>query len=85
MPKATPKQVAPSADYEPPTAESERLFDIVSAVAYFQSLGATSATKNFVRSLIARGEIPHLKISKKFYVSKGALDRWIETRERRNR
>jgi hypothetical protein len=62
-----------------------RLFDIISAVAYLHSLGATSATKNFVRGLIGRGELPHLKISKKFYLSKGSLDHWIETRERRSR
>ena len=70
---------------EAASLNGRRLLDIIAAVAYLQSLGATSATTNFVRGLIARGEIPHLKISKKFYVSKGSLDRWIETRERRNR
>jgi hypothetical protein len=75
----------PTQSPETVSLDGRRLFDILAAVAYLRSLGATSATTNFVRGLIGRGEIPHLKISKKFYVKKGSLDRWIETRERRTR
>ena len=51
-----------------------RLFDIPSAAAYLISIGATAATPTFIRTLISRGEIPHVKISKRFFVSRDALD-----------
>ncbi len=68
------------------TAETDqRLFDVGDAAKYLQSIGAKTATVNFVRGLISSGQVPHLRIGKKFYLSKTGLDRWIETRERRSR
>ncbi len=66
-------------------AHEPRLFDIAAAVAYFHAIGADAATVNFVRSLIATGQVPAEKIGKKFYVSKNALDGWIYSHERRRR
>jgi excisionase family DNA binding protein len=66
-------------------ADDQTLFDIPDAVKCFHEKGAKAATKNFVRNLIADGQLPHLRIGKKFYVSKAAIDRWLETREKRNR
>jgi len=63
----------------------QRLFDIIAAVDYLRSIGATAATKNFVRGLICTGAVAHVKISKKFYVSREALDTWIERQEKRKR
>ena len=36
------------------------------------------ATVHFVRTIIAAGEIPFVKIGKRFCVTAGDLDRWIE-------
>ena len=66
-----------------PETEQARVMDVESTVLYLRSIGAGAATQNFVRGLISRGEVPHVRIGKKFYVSKSALDRWIETRERK--
>jgi len=66
-------------------ADGRRLFDIEAAVQYLRSVGATAATKNFVRGLIASGQIAHLRVSKKFYVSRESLDAWITKHERRAR
>lgn len=60
-----------------------RLFDIRAAAEYLRSLGADSTTISFVRGLISAGTLPHLKIGKKFFVSKDALDGWISRAERR--
>jgi excisionase family DNA binding protein len=61
----------------------QRLFDIAGARTYLQGIGATSATLNFVRNLISSGQVPHIRIGKKFYVSRAALDSWLISRERR--
>jgi excisionase family DNA binding protein len=68
-----------------PQREPQRLFDILSAVLYLKSLGAQGATVNFVRGLISSGQIPHIRIGKRFYISRTALDIWLASRERRAR
>lgn len=60
-----------------------RLFDIEGAVLYLRQLGAKGATVNFIRNLINHNEVAHVKIGKKFYVSRDGLDRWIANHERR--
>jgi excisionase family DNA binding protein len=62
-----------------------RLFDIDGAVKYFHEIGAAGVTRNFVRELIASGGIPHLKLSRKFYISRTAIDEWLAKHERRAR
>lgn len=62
-----------------------RLFDIVGAVEYLRSVGATSATVNFVRSLISAGQIAYLRIGRKFFVTRASLDKWLGHHERRSR
>jgi len=63
----------------------QRLFDVGDAAKYLQSIGAKAATVNFVRALISSSQVAYLRIGKKLYVSKSALDGWIETRARRAR
>jgi hypothetical protein len=77
-----PAESAPAAQAN---TNGQRLFDIGDSVAYLHCIGATSATPSFIRSLIASGQVAHLKIGKKFYVTKTVLDRWLETREKRVR
>jgi hypothetical protein len=60
-----------------------RLFDVEAAVLYLRQLGAEGATANFIRNLINRSEVAHIKIGKKFYVSRDGLDRWITNHERK--
>jgi len=52
-------------------------------VEYLRTIGATAATKNFVRRLIGTGQVAHLRIGKKFYLTREALDAWIVKRQRR--
>ena len=68
-----------------PPSDARRLFDIVGAAGYLRAIGATGATEKFVRTLITDGEVPHLKIGRRFYVSKNAIDSWLVRRERRAR
>jgi hypothetical protein len=68
-----------------PTVADQQLFDVGDAAKYLQSIGAKTATVNFVRALISSSQVAHLQIGKKFYVSKTALDGWVETRARRAR
>jgi excisionase family DNA binding protein len=68
-----------------PETVSRRLFDIPSAVQYLRDIGAASATTSFVRGLIATGGVPHVRIGKRFYVSKTALDTWLAQHEKRAR
>ena len=63
----------------------QKLFDVCDAAIYLQQIGARTATVNFVRALISSQQVPHLRIGKKFFVSRKALDQWIETREKRSR
>ena len=67
------------------SSDPQRLFDIPAATEYLRSIGASAATRSFVRTLINTGQITHMKISKKFYVSREALDGWIARAERRVR
>lgn len=62
---------------------SPRLLDIKAAVAYLRDIGATAATTNFVRNLINTAQVPHIRIGKKFFVSREAIDTWIDKHERR--
>lgn len=48
------------------------LLDLKEAAAQLRS------SVGFVRLIIANGELPFLKIGKKFFVTRGDLDRWIE-------
>jgi excisionase family DNA binding protein len=66
-------------------SEQQRLFDIAAAVTYLHTLGAKAATPNFVRQLINSGSVPHVRIGKKFYISRESLDLWISSRQRRSR
>jgi excisionase family DNA binding protein len=63
--------------------EARRLFDILAAVEYLRGLGADGCTVNFVRGLINNGSVPHLRMGKKFYVTRESLDTWISRHERR--
>jgi excisionase family DNA binding protein len=60
-----------------------RLFTIDAAGEYLRSLGAIGITKNCIRTMIASGGLPHIKLGKRHYVSKNALDAYIASHERR--
>ena len=85
-PKISP---ASAADSQRPTSletpEETDYFDIAGSAAYMQRRGLGDVTKHFIRSIISRGEIPSVRAGKKIYVSRAALDRWLEVRERRAR
>lgn len=66
-------------------AETQRLYDLKDTALYLQSLGAKSVTISFVRELVNSGAIAHLRIGKKFFVTRNAIDAWITRAERRTR
>lgn len=70
-----------------PTAipETQKLFDINAAVEYLRSIGATGVTKSSVRSLIATGGLPTIKLGRKFYITRTSLLEWLSRHERRLR
>lgn len=66
------------------TPSSEpRLFTVEGAAAYLQSIGAAGVGVRFVRGLIASGQVARIRMGKRLYVSKNALDTWIHNHERR--
>ena len=67
------------------TQTEQRLFDIQAAVGYLRSIGAAGVGVHFVRSLISSGQLPYIRMGKRFYVSRGALDSWLEKNEKRSR
>jgi excisionase family DNA binding protein len=66
-----------------PATADRRLFDVQSGAAYLREIGATAATVSFVRGLITSGQVPHIRIGKKFYVTRDAFDAWISRHEKR--
>jgi excisionase family DNA binding protein len=62
-----------------------RLFDVQAAAEYLRSIGASSVTIKFIRGLISSGQIPHLRIGKKFYLTRAQIDLWLEKHDRRSR
>jgi excisionase family DNA binding protein len=66
-------------------SDDRKLFDVQAAAEYLRSIGASSVTINFVRGLISSGQVPHIRIGKKFYLSRQQLDLWLEKHERRAR
>ena len=63
----------------------QRLFTVEAAAEYLRALGATTVTVCFIRAMINTGAIPHLKIGKRFYVSRDSLDLWVENRQTRRK
>ncbi len=66
-------------------SDGRRLFDVSGAVEYLRAIGADGATVSFVRTLINTGQVSHVRIGKKFYMAREALDGWIAKHERRAR
>ena len=60
-----------------------QLFDVKAACDYLKSIGVSGATVNSTRTIF--GQVPHVRIGKRFYVSKESLDTWISNRQRRSR
>ncbi len=58
-----------------------QLFDVKAACEYLKSIGVTAATINSTRTIF--GQVPHVRIGKRFYVSRESLERWIDQRQRR--
>jgi excisionase family DNA binding protein len=75
-----PRLVEKAADEQPDAA---RLFTVQDAAKYLQSIGATTVTVNFVRGLISSGQVAHLRMGKRFYISRTAIDSWLQSHERR--
>jgi excisionase family DNA binding protein len=65
------------------SSSDHRLFDIHAAAQYLQNIGATGVTPWTIRRLLNSGDVPCLKIGKRFYLSKAALDSWLLKNERR--
>jgi hypothetical protein len=60
-----------------------RIFDIPGSAEYLRELGATGVTAYSVRALIASGQVPHIRVGRRFYVSRASWDSWLAKSERR--
>jgi hypothetical protein len=58
-----------------------QLFDVKAACDHLKSIGVSAATVSSTRTIFA--QVPHIRIGKRFYVSKESLERWIDQRQRR--
>lgn len=67
-----------------PESVAAKFFDVDGIVRYSDSLGA-KVTKNFVRTAISSGRLPHIKLGKKVFVSREAWNRFLASNERRAR
>lgn len=65
--------------------ETPRYFDIPAAAVYANSIGLTGVTAYTIRMAINSGQLPHIKIGKKFHLSKAAIDAWLTKAEKRVR
>ena len=68
-----------------PTHTDQRLFTVEDAARYLVSIGAAGVGVHFIRNLISSGQLPHIRMGKRFYISRTALDLWIEKNEKRAR
>jgi excisionase family DNA binding protein len=67
------------------TAGTLNAFDIRGSVNYLKAIGYDAATETFIRTLISRGQLSHVRVGRKFYVSRASLDAWLARAERRAR
>jgi excisionase family DNA binding protein len=67
----------------PAQPNEPRLFTVEDAASYLQSIGAAGVGVRFVRDLIASGQVARIRMGRRYYVSKNALDTWIANHERR--
>jgi excisionase family DNA binding protein len=77
MSSTTTKSNAP-AEVNPET----RLLTIKKAVEYLRKKGATGASYNFVRSLIAKDSLPAVRIGLTYVVSADDVDGWLRKKLR---
>jgi hypothetical protein len=60
-----------------------QLLDVKAACDYLKSIGVSAATINSTRVIF--GQVPHIRIGKRFYVSKENIDAWLANRQRRTK
>jgi len=63
----------------------QRFFTVEDAQHYLVAIGAVGVGVTFVRQLIVTGAIPHVRMGRRYYVSRVALDEWLLKHERRAR
>jgi len=62
--------------------DGRRMFTVEAAADYLRSIGVTGASVNTIRALIVSCKLPHQRIGRRFYVSRTALDAWLQHHER---
>ena len=60
-----------------------QLFDVKAACEYLKSIGVVAATINSTRTIF--GQVSHIRVGKRFYVSKESLDSWLVNRQQKGR
>jgi excisionase family DNA binding protein len=65
--------------------ETQRLFTVEGAAKYLVEIGAAGVGVHFVRQLIVSGAIPHVRMGRRYYITRAALDEWLLKHERRAR
>jgi len=63
----------------------QRLFTIQDAAKYLCSIGAFGVTPYTVRGLIASGQLAHIRLGRRFFVTRAAMEAWLASHEKRMR
>ena len=66
-------------------SEAPRYFDIPAAAAYVVSLGMKGVRPYTIRHAISNSRLVHTRVGKKFFVSKAAIEAWLQRAERKTR
>jgi excisionase family DNA binding protein len=61
------------------------MFDTATGAEYMRGIGLVTCTPTFISRLMREGEIARVRVGKRYYVSKAALDGWLLRHERRAR
>ena len=63
--------------------KNQRLLDRYDAQTYMRQLGISGVSPRIFFTLIANGEIPRVRVGRKYFITREALDGWIARNERR--
>ena len=65
------------------SADGRRVFSLSAGAEYLCRLGADSVTPWTLRRLVTSGALKHLKLGRKYFVTRESLDQLVERLERR--
>ena len=65
------------------SADGRRVFSLSAGAEYLRSIGADGVTSWTLRRLVTSGVLKHLKLGRKYFITREALDAMVDRLERR--